>query len=137
MTAPLGHPSNGVAPHVIRNLHQASRGPSVSASAPLPSKPPRTGGRNRRGSAIMGQRSRLPRPEETSSERPAGLPKLLDKAEVCAIAGASFPTIWAWMRAGRSQIQSGSGPVHVVVDRVEAWMHALPRRALKGDQVKP
>ena len=31
---------------------------------------------------------------------PAATPRLLTKAEVCSIVGASFPSIWQWMRAG-------------------------------------
>jgi predicted DNA-binding transcriptional regulator AlpA len=51
----------------------------------------------------------------------------------------TYPTIWAWMRAGafpRCRIsgtgKSGSKSVWLSTD-VERWMAALPMRKLKGD----
>jgi predicted DNA-binding transcriptional regulator AlpA len=64
--------------------------------------------------------------------------RLLSKAEVLAIVGVSFPTIWSWMRAGkfpRARI-SGSGRNSKSVwrsDEVEQWLAQLPVRKLKGD----
>jgi len=60
--------------------------------------------------------------------------RLLDKAQVCAIANASFPTVWTWMRAGqfpRSRVCGGRSMW--LSTEVEAWMAALPVRPLKGD----
>lgn len=60
---------------------------------------------------------------------------LLDKAEVLAIANVSFPTIWAWMRAGtfpRSRIVGGKS-MWLSTD-IDAWLTALPLRPLKGDE---
>ena len=64
--------------------------------------------------------------------------RLLDKAEVCAIAGVTFPTIWAWMRKGkfpRARIAaSGDNSKSVWLStEVEQWLAALPVRPLKGD----
>lgn len=63
-----------------------------------------------------------------------GPPRLLSKAEVCAIANVSFPTIWSWMRAGtfpRSRVVGGKSAW--LSTEVENWLANLPRRALKGD----
>ena len=65
----------------------------------------------------------------------ARAPRLLDKAEVCAIAGATYPTIWKWMREGkfpRSRVAGGKSMW--LSTEIEAWMAALPVRALKGDE---
>ncbi len=64
--------------------------------------------------------------------------RLLDKAEVCAIAGVTFPTIWSWMRDGlfpRSRVigRGHSSKSVWLSTEVEAWMAALPVRPLKGD----
>jgi predicted DNA-binding transcriptional regulator AlpA len=60
--------------------------------------------------------------------------RLLSKAEVCAIAHASYPTLWAWMRAGqfpRSRIAGGRSMWRS--DEIDAWLAELPIRPLKGD----
>jgi len=60
--------------------------------------------------------------------------RLLDKAEILQITGVSFPTIWAWMRAGtfpRSRIVGGKSMWRS--DEIEAWLAGLPLRPLKGD----
>jgi predicted DNA-binding transcriptional regulator AlpA len=66
----------------------------------------------------------------------AGVPavRLLDKATVMAIAGASFPTIWKMMRDGRfprSRIFGGRSMW--LSNEIDAWLANLPRRPLKGD----
>jgi predicted DNA-binding transcriptional regulator AlpA len=64
-------------------------------------------------------------------------PRLLDKAQVCAIANVSFPTLWQWMRAGqfpRSRVVGGKSMW--LSTEVDAWMAALPLRPLKGDDAK-
>jgi predicted DNA-binding transcriptional regulator AlpA len=61
--------------------------------------------------------------------------RLLDKYEVCSLANVTFPTIWAWQRAGtfpRSRIVGGKSMW--LSSEVEAWMAALPVRPLKGDE---
>jgi predicted DNA-binding transcriptional regulator AlpA len=60
--------------------------------------------------------------------------RLLDKNEVCATAGASYPTIWQWQ-------QNGTFPRGLIVggktkwrsDEIEQWLADLPVRRLKGD----
>ena len=59
---------------------------------------------------------------------------LLDKGEVCAIANVTFPTLWAWMRAGsfpRARVVGGKSMWRS--DDVDAWLENLPVRRLKGD----
>jgi predicted DNA-binding transcriptional regulator AlpA len=63
--------------------------------------------------------------------------RLLDRHEVCAITNVTFPTIWAWMRAGkfpRSRIVGGKSMW--LSSEVNAWMQALPVRPLKGDSAE-
>ena len=60
--------------------------------------------------------------------------RLLDKADVCAIANVTFPTIWAWMRAGKfPRGRVVGGKTMWVSSEIDAWMTALPPRLLKGD----
>jgi predicted DNA-binding transcriptional regulator AlpA len=73
-----------------------------------------------------------PAPERMRSQGP---PHLLDKAQVCAIANVSFPTVWAWMRAGqfpRSRVVGGKSMW--LSTEIEDWLTSLPVRKLKGDE---
>ena len=61
--------------------------------------------------------------------------RLLDKSQICKIANVSYPTIWAWMRAGkfpRARIVGGKSMW--LTSEVAAWLAALPVRPLKGDE---
>jgi predicted DNA-binding transcriptional regulator AlpA len=61
-------------------------------------------------------------------------PRLLTKPEVCALANATFPSIWAWMRAGtfpRARVVGGRSMW--LSTEVEQWLASLPVRKLKGD----
>jgi predicted DNA-binding transcriptional regulator AlpA len=78
-----------------------------------------------------------PAEEAATSERLPPTVRLLSKPEVLQITGRTYPTIWAWMRAGtfpRSRM-CGSRTVWLSTD-IEAWLTALPVRPLKGDAVK-
>jgi predicted DNA-binding transcriptional regulator AlpA len=60
--------------------------------------------------------------------------RLLDKADVMAITGVTFPTVWAWMRAGtfpRSRVVGGKSMW--LSTEIDAWLAQLPIRRLKGD----
>jgi predicted DNA-binding transcriptional regulator AlpA len=60
--------------------------------------------------------------------------RLLTKPEILAIAGVTFPTIWAWMRDGkfpRSRIVGGRSMWRS--DEIDRWFADLPVRRLKGD----
>ena len=72
------------------------------------------------------------------SAAPAPPPvRLLDKAEVLAIANVSYPTLWTWMRDGkfpRSRATGGSNSKSMwVSSEIEQWLANLPLRPLKGD----
>jgi predicted DNA-binding transcriptional regulator AlpA len=69
---------------------------------------------------------------------PAG-EHLLDKDEILALTGVSFPTIWSWMRQGRFPrsrvVGAGRSSKSVwLSNEVEAWLRELPVRKLKGDE---
>jgi predicted DNA-binding transcriptional regulator AlpA len=69
---------------------------------------------------------------------PAPAVRLLGKPEVCAIANATFPSIWSWMRAGkfpRSRIVNGRS-MWLSTD-IDAWIAGLQVRPLKGDAPSP
>jgi predicted DNA-binding transcriptional regulator AlpA len=76
-----------------------------------------------------------PAPERMAAANQARAPpRLLDKGEVCTVANVTFPTIWAWMRAGtfpRARIVGGKSMW--LSTEVDAWLSALPVRPLKGD----
>jgi predicted DNA-binding transcriptional regulator AlpA len=70
-----------------------------------------------------------------AARAPPPLERLLDKHEVLACTGVSFPTLWAWMRAGRfprSRIVGGKSMW--LASEITAWLAALPVRPLKGDE---
>jgi predicted DNA-binding transcriptional regulator AlpA len=59
---------------------------------------------------------------------------LLNRHEVCAIAGCTYPTLWMRMRRGefpRARIVGGKSMW--LSSEVQAWIAALPVRRLKGD----
>jgi predicted DNA-binding transcriptional regulator AlpA len=60
--------------------------------------------------------------------------RLLSKSEVLAIVGVTYPSLWAWMRAGnfpRSRVVGGRSMWRS--DEIDAWLAGLPVRGLKGD----
>ena len=76
-----------------------------------------------------------PEPERLrASDRSQAPPRLLDRHEVCALVGASYPTIWLWMTRGefpRGRVVGGKSKW--LSTEVEQWIAALPVRRLKGD----
>jgi predicted DNA-binding transcriptional regulator AlpA len=75
---------------------------------------------------------------ESASQAPPLAERLLTKREVLDIVGLSFPTVWAWMRAGkfpRSRVVGGKSMW--LASEVSAWLAGLPLRSLKGDEVAP
>ena len=86
--------------------------------------------------AALAPESAVDQPKPDHSHGPRGPPlRLLSKREVCAIVGASYPTVWNMMRNGkfpRSRIVGGKSKWRS--DEVAEWMAALPIRRLKGDQ---
>jgi predicted DNA-binding transcriptional regulator AlpA len=78
----------------------------------------------------------------TASTRTARAPplveRLLRKSEVMTITGLSYPTLWAWMRAGKfphSRIVGGKSMW--LSTEIDAWLAGLPVRPLKGDAPDP
>jgi predicted DNA-binding transcriptional regulator AlpA len=58
--------------------------------------------------------------------------RLMNKAEVCAVAGCTFPSLWVWMREGsfpRSRIVHGKSMW--LSSEIEEWLANLPVRQLK------
>jgi predicted DNA-binding transcriptional regulator AlpA len=61
--------------------------------------------------------------------------KLPSRDEVCAICNVSYPTIWVRMCKGQFPRPRVSGQKSFWLStEVEAWLAALPRRRLKGDE---
>jgi predicted DNA-binding transcriptional regulator AlpA len=59
---------------------------------------------------------------------------LLDKRDVLALVGVTYPSLWAWMRAGTFPHGKivGAKTMWPAAD-VADWLAGLPVRALKGD----
>jgi predicted DNA-binding transcriptional regulator AlpA len=65
----------------------------------------------------------------------AGHDRLLGKEQICELTGRSFPTIWAWMRAGkfpRARVLAGRSSVWLQSE-VNEWMKTLPLRPYRPD----
>jgi predicted DNA-binding transcriptional regulator AlpA len=61
--------------------------------------------------------------------------RLLSKPEVIERVGVSYATLWHWMRAGTFPRSRALGGKTVwIKSEVEAFMAALPKRLLKGDE---
>ena len=59
---------------------------------------------------------------------------LLAKRDVLAITNVTFPTLWAWMRAGKFPRARVVGAKSMwLSSEIEAWLATLPVRKLKGD----
>jgi predicted DNA-binding transcriptional regulator AlpA len=68
---------------------------------------------------------------------PTGAVRLIERAEVLDKVPLSYATIWSLMRAGafpRSRVVGDRS--FWVESEVDAWIAALPQRALKGDADK-
>jgi predicted DNA-binding transcriptional regulator AlpA len=60
--------------------------------------------------------------------------RLLDRKELLAKTGLSYPTIWALMRKGDFPHSRAVGGKTVWIEaEVDAWIVRLPRRQLKGE----
>jgi predicted DNA-binding transcriptional regulator AlpA len=60
--------------------------------------------------------------------------RLISKPEVLDRVGVTFPTLWAWMRAGnfpRARILGGR--TCWLESEIDAWIENRPIRRLKGD----
>jgi predicted DNA-binding transcriptional regulator AlpA len=64
--------------------------------------------------------------------------RLLSRDEVLERVLVSYPTIWAWMRAGRfPRSREVGGRVCWLASEVNAWIAGLPEARLKGDPDHP
>jgi predicted DNA-binding transcriptional regulator AlpA len=60
--------------------------------------------------------------------------QLLNRHEVVAVTGVSYPTVWAWMRKGKfPHPRIVGGKSAWLASEVQEWIDALPVRKLKGD----
>ena len=72
--------------------------------------------------------SRPPEP----ADRP--VPRLISKPEVLDRVGVTFPTLWAWMRAGAfPRSRDLGGRACWLESEIDAWIENRPIRRLKGD----
>ena len=70
--------------------------------------------------------------ERLNRAKKAASTRLLCKTEVLAIAGVSFPTIWAWMREGKFPSARHMGvKTFWLESEVSAWIRGLPFREYK------
>jgi predicted DNA-binding transcriptional regulator AlpA len=70
----------------------------------------------------------------TAPERVIVGSRLLDPHEVCEIVGASYPTLWTWMRAGKfPRGRIFGGKTKWISTEIADFMANLPMRRLKGD----
>jgi predicted DNA-binding transcriptional regulator AlpA len=61
--------------------------------------------------------------------------RLISKQEVLRRVGVTFPTLWAWMRAGKfPRSRELGGKAAWVEAEIEAWITGLPEREYKGDE---
>ncbi len=71
---------------------------------------------------------------ETDFAPPVRNKSVLDRHEVCALAGVSYPTIWQWMRDGkfpRGRTVGSGSRVRWRSDEIGAWLDGLPPAKLK------
>jgi predicted DNA-binding transcriptional regulator AlpA len=109
------------------------------AGAPKSDTPPAAVEKNRqdRAKAALAPEADADRADaEARAHSPRAPPfgVLLSKREVLAVVGVTYPTLWAWMRAGtfpRSRVVGGKSKW--LSTEIEAWMTDLPVRRLKGD----
>jgi predicted DNA-binding transcriptional regulator AlpA len=60
--------------------------------------------------------------------------RLISKAEVLARVGVTFPTVWAWMRAGKFPRSREIGSKAMWLEsEISEWIAGLPERKYKGD----
>jgi predicted DNA-binding transcriptional regulator AlpA len=87
--------------------------------------------------AMNAPRRKKEKPSPSIVAERTGMPYLLDRHQVVALANVSYPVIWKRMQNGtfpRSHINGGK--TVWLSDEILAWMRSLPIRRLKADKVK-
>ena len=81
---------------------------------------------------------------EKNVETVAACPRLLTKAEVLALLGVTYTTVFTWMREGQFPLSIELGPsggrstkIAWLADEVYAWIASRPRRKLTPTPIKP
>ena len=81
---------------------------------------------------------------EKNIETVAACPRLLTKAEVLALLGVTYTTVFTWMREGQFPLSIELGPsggrstkIAWLADEVYAWIASRPRRKLTPTPIKP
>ena len=81
---------------------------------------------------------------EKNIETVAACPRLLTKAEVLALLGVAYTTVFTWMREGQFPLSIELGPpggrstkIAWLADEVYAWIASRPRRKLTPTPIKP
>ena len=61
--------------------------------------------------------------------------RVLSKTEVMDRVDATYSSIWDWMRAGKfPRARALGGKTVWIKSEIDAWIAALPKRPLKGDE---
>ena len=81
---------------------------------------------------------------EKNIETVAACPRLLTKAEVLALLGVTYTTVFTWMREGQFPLSIELGPpggrstkIAWLADEVYAWIASRPRRKLTPTPIRP
>jgi prophage regulatory protein len=68
----------------------------------------------------------------SAKKKSHAVPRLLSKPEVMDLTGLSYPTIWAWMRAGKfPRSRDVGGRIAWLESELAAWITDLPVKQLK------
>ena len=74
-------------------------------------------------------------PASEQTTLPPGVPYLLDRHQIVALTGLSYPTLWKKMCEGEfPRGRSTGGKTFWLSTEIAAWMANLPVRRLKGDE---
>jgi prophage regulatory protein len=73
-------------------------------------------------------------PNQTAATAAANPARFISKKELLARVGASYPSIWQWMREGKfPRSRELGGRAAWLECEIEAWIVNRPVRRLKGD----
>lgn len=84
-------------------------------------------------------KSKIPVAATNAKRRAPPAQRLLFRADILAMTGFSYATLWNWMRDGkfpRSRVAGKGYKTVWLASEVEEWMAGLPTRPLKGDDAE-